>query len=39
LSVAMGNAPQVVKDAAQMVVGHVDEGGLADAIELALKHV
>jgi Cof subfamily protein (haloacid dehalogenase superfamily) len=37
--VAMGNAPQIVKDAAQMVVGDVDDGGLAQAIEFALERV
>ncbi len=37
--VAMGNAPQIVKDAAQTVVGNVDDGGLAEAIELALERV
>jgi Cof subfamily protein (haloacid dehalogenase superfamily) len=39
LSVAMGNAPQIVKDAAQRVVGNVDDGGLAQAIEFALEPV
>ena len=34
--VAMGNATERVKKAAQAVVGHVNDGGLADAIALAL---
>lgn len=35
--VAMGNAPQEVKDAARTVVADVDDGGLKEAVELALK--
>ena len=35
--VAMGNASPKVKQAARAVVGHVNDGGLADAIALALK--
>ncbi len=34
--VAMGNAPAMVKKVAKAVVGHVNDGGLADAIALAL---
>jgi Cof subfamily protein (haloacid dehalogenase superfamily) len=34
--VAMGNAPDLVKAAARAVVSHVNHGGLAEAIELAL---
>jgi Cof subfamily protein (haloacid dehalogenase superfamily) len=34
--VAMGNAAPRVKNTARTVVGHVNEGGLADAITLAL---
>lgn len=35
--VAMGNAPQVVKDAAKTVVADVDDGGLVEAVKLALS--
>lgn len=35
--VAMGNADPHAKKAARFHVGHVDEGGLIEAIELALK--
>ncbi len=37
--VAMGNAVERVKKAAKAVVGHVNDGGLADAITLALEVV
>lgn len=37
LGIAMGNATDRVKAVARSVVGHVDEGGLAQAIELALS--
>ncbi len=33
--IAMGNGEEVARSAAWRVVGHVDEGGLADALELA----
>ena len=33
--VAMGNADPAVREAATRTVGHVDEGGLAEALELA----
>ncbi|HEX6533458.1 MAG TPA: Cof-type HAD-IIB family hydrolase [Gemmatimonadaceae bacterium] len=35
-SVAMGNAEPEVRDVARSAVAHVDEGGLAQALELAL---
>ncbi len=35
--VAMGNASERVKKTARAEVGHVNNGGLADAIELAIK--
>ena len=35
LGVAMGNAPQVVKDAADLVVPTNDEDGLVKALQLA----
>jgi Cof subfamily protein (haloacid dehalogenase superfamily) len=35
--VAMGNAPQDVRDAANTVVGDVDDGGLAQAVHLCLE--
>ena len=35
--VAMGNAHPPVKAAARAVVGHVDAGGLCEAVELALR--
>ena len=35
--VAMGNADPEVLEAGERVVGHVDEGGLAQAIELAIN--
>jgi Cof subfamily protein (haloacid dehalogenase superfamily) len=35
--VAMGNAAPRVQETARTVVGHVNDGGLADAIALALK--
>lgn len=35
--VAMGNAPQEVKEVARTVVADVDEGGLKEAVELALR--
>lgn len=35
--VAMANAEPEAKDVARDVVGHVDDGGLAEAIELALR--
>lgn len=35
--VAMGNAEQEALDAASTTVAHVDEGGLAEALELALE--
>ena len=35
--VAMGNAAAAVIEAAEFTVGHVDEGGLAEAIERALN--
>lgn len=34
-SVAMGNAPDAVKAVARYVVGHVDQGGLAEALEMS----
>ena len=34
--VAMGNGSAAVRAVARHTVGHVDEGGLAEAIELAL---
>jgi hydroxymethylpyrimidine pyrophosphatase-like HAD family hydrolase len=34
--VAMGNGSVAVRAIARHIVGHVDEGGLAEAIELAL---
>jgi hypothetical protein len=34
--VAMGNAERAARDAARHHVGDVDEGGLAEALELAL---
>ncbi len=37
--VAMGNATERVKKAARAVIGHVNDGGLADAIALALEGV
>lgn len=36
-SVAMGNADPMLKEIARVVVGHVDEGGLCEAIALALS--
>jgi hydroxymethylpyrimidine pyrophosphatase-like HAD family hydrolase len=33
----MGNSPDSVKQAARRVVGHVDECGLAEALELAIS--
>jgi hypothetical protein len=33
LGIAMGNAPEHVRAAADRVVGHVDEAGLADALD------
>jgi hydroxymethylpyrimidine pyrophosphatase-like HAD family hydrolase len=33
LGIAMGNAPGHVRAAADRVVGHVDEAGLADALD------
>ncbi len=35
--IAMGNAEQEVREVARHVVGHVDEGGLLQALELALS--
>ena len=35
--VAMGNADEVAREAARYQVGHVDAGGLAEAVALALK--
>jgi len=35
-SVAMGNAPAEVRDAARFQVGNVDQGGLIEALEMAL---
>ncbi len=35
-SVAMGNAPAEVRSAARFQVGHVDQGGLIEALEMAL---
>lgn len=37
LGIAMGNSPDSVKQAARRVVGHVDECGLAEALELAIS--
>lgn len=37
LGIAMGNAPQEVRDAANVVVDDVDAGGLAQAIRLCLE--
>lgn len=38
--VAMGNADEAVQQAARSIVGHVNDGGLADALDLALaSHV
>jgi hypothetical protein len=36
LGIAMGNAPEVVKQAANITVQDVDAGGLAEAISIAL---
>ena len=36
-AVAMGNAEGEAREAAMRTVGHVDEGGLVDALELALE--
>jgi len=36
--VAMGNAPPEVHRAARFHVGHVDQGGLVEALEMALGH-
>jgi hydroxymethylpyrimidine pyrophosphatase-like HAD family hydrolase len=38
LSIALGNAPEAVKGRAQRVVSGVDDGGLAEAIYVALRH-
>jgi Cof subfamily protein (haloacid dehalogenase superfamily) len=35
--VAMGNAPKIVRDAANLIVGDVDDGGLAEALERCLE--
>ena len=35
-AIAMGNAEHVARGVAHEVVGSVDEGGLADALELAI---
>ena len=35
-AVAMGNAPKEVHEVARLHVGHVDQGGLVDALETAL---
>ena len=35
--VAMANAEPEAREAARLAVGHVDDGGLAEAIELAMK--
>ena len=35
-SVAMGNAEEITRRAARYLVGHVDDGGLREAVELAL---
>ena len=37
LGIAMGNAPQAVREAANIVVGDVEDGGLAQAIERCLE--
>lgn len=37
LGIAMGNAMQEVKDAADHVAGDIDEGGLKDAVQYALS--
>lgn len=37
LGIAMGNAPECVKQAAQLVVGDVDAGGLAEAVSAAMR--
>jgi hydroxymethylpyrimidine pyrophosphatase-like HAD family hydrolase len=36
-AVAMGNADPPVREAARYIVGHVDEGGLAEALETAIN--
>ena len=38
-SVAMGNAEAVAREVASRTVGSVDDGGLADALELAVDGV
>jgi hydroxymethylpyrimidine pyrophosphatase-like HAD family hydrolase len=35
-AIAMGNAAPEVRDAARLQVGHVDEGGLLEALAFAL---